>query len=155
MPLIYLVVRTFRLIRFVRFAPFQALSQATKKSILINLAKETAVQVGLRSAATLIVGVIADPFNRLIVPASGGRLITSRQTALQLVAHEITPAGSVAILVDPLGVFAHGVRQPIKEGQMAVFRVAGQIEESIEENLNLGFLIGGAVGGVLSPTGQQ
>lgn len=155
MPIIFLTVRSVRFVRFVKFAPFQALPLATRQGILINIAKQTAVGFAVRATGEIIVGIIVDPFNRIIVPASRGRLDTSRQAALDLAAIDVSGPTIVAIAFDPLGVFFHGLKPKLRAGQMAIFRVAGKIETAVEENLNLGFLVGGAVGGVLSPTGKQ
>lgn len=109
MPALFLAAQAVRTARIVKTPAFAALSQATQKGIMKNLAKETAKGYAKRKVIYMGVGIAIDPYNRFLVPLSGGALISSQEAAENVINLEVTPREPVkaiqtilALKMDPL-----------------------------------------------------
>lgn len=83
MPLVFLAIRSVRFVKLVRMPFFTTAfpTQASRIGISKILLKEALVGVAIRSGALFVIGLLVDPFNRFLVPASQGLLITSGEAA--------------------------------------------------------------------------
>lgn len=98
MPVIFLAVRAVRFVKFVRFPAFRALSPSFQRGILVRMAKEAAIGAAIRGVGEFALLMVIDPYNRIVVPLSGDRLITTSQASSSLLAFEGGPKRAAQIV---------------------------------------------------------
>lgn len=84
MPIVYLAVKSLRFVKFVRHPLFRdplIWSPAQRRAITKIWVKEAAAGTAVRAGALFTLGLVVDPFNNFVVPASQGLLITSDKAA--------------------------------------------------------------------------
>lgn len=140
MPVIFLTVRAFKFVKFVRFAPFKAMPPVAQKAIMLRMVREAAVGAAIRSAGMFALGYIIDPYNRFLVPLSNGLLITSDQAAVNILNFDFTdPRTAAAVMIAgpdvaiDLGIdLASATYRGLKEGTMMAVGIAkGSIKTAL------------------------
>lgn len=107
MPAIFLILRGIQAAKILKSPLFKALKPATQAGIKKNLAKSAVKGAAARVIVLEAIGIVVDPYNRILVPLTGGILLTTDETVDQVLSGDITPHTGLSVAVnlslDPLG----------------------------------------------------
>lgn len=99
MPIFFVARSAFQFVRITRNPLFRASPRVFQRLALQKLARDFAIGFITPSATAIALGIIIDPFNQALVPASGDRLITTNQAVAQVLSLDIQDPGKVAAAV--------------------------------------------------------
>ncbi len=108
MVVLHLAVRAVAAVKIARSPAFKIVNRGTQKVILERLAVRSAQAVAVRSIAITTIGVLYDPYNRVVVPRSRGALVATDTGVGRIVDGEIDGFKELSqihamVILDPEG----------------------------------------------------
>jgi len=136
MVLLFLVGKTLQFARIARNPLTKALPRSAQKVAAGKFIVDVTRGLVPRLLVNVAVGLVFDPFNLLIVPASRGRLITTGQASAEILDFKITRKGlTTIVLATPAFAFDLGIdvtAKAFRGGTRAGMMIAGVVQAKAE-----------------------